>query len=93
MKTIEKKHKKIIGPAGSRTSTRQRLARGLGPDSVWPEDFDPYRVVFPLTRARAFKAPRAARVQPGYYYGALQRDTTGKYNGETKRETKWKNKK
>ena len=41
MKTIEKKHKKIIGPAGSRTSTRQRLARGLGPDSVWPEDLDP----------------------------------------------------
>ena len=30
MKTIEKKNK-IIGPAGSRTSTRQRLARGLRP--------------------------------------------------------------
>jgi hypothetical protein len=49
MKTIEKKNK-IIGPAGSRTSTRP------------PE--------------------------------VLQRGTTtGKYNGETKRETKWKNEK
>ena len=43
---------KIIGPAGSRTSTRQHLARGLRP---LQGRFS--------ANARAFKAPGAARVQ------------------------------
>ena len=47
---------------GSRTWTRQRLARGLGPDSDWLEDLDPNTGV------------------------VLRGNTTGKHNGETKRE-------
>ena len=68
---------KIIGPAGSRTSTRQRLARGLRP---LQGRFS--------ANARGKTSSRTSTRPPE----VLQRGTTtGKYNGETKRETKWKN--
>ena len=73
--------------SGSRTSTRQRLARGLGPVPGWVQVLE---LLFSLTRARALPEKRArglGPVNPGYYTGALQRgNTTGKQNGETKKK-------
>ena len=54
------------------------------------------RFHFPPTRARWRKTLTPTRcigiTAPGRHHGETQRgDTTGKQNGDTKRETKWKN--